>query len=199
MSATITIPTNNTRSIDNDAEPGVHQAFDRPELHALLRPGRVLWNASELRDLVTTVASGFAGELADLTTFVREHRWWARLALTEGVELWLLTWLPGQGTEPHDHGGASGAFTMIRGDLHEDYRYPGRPVRSRAREYGGTVAFAAGRAHQLRNVRLTPAASVHAYSPPLVQMREYASLADIPDSIPPLPAPTVRIEHREPA
>lgn len=182
-----TIPTNNTWPIGNDPDLGVHKAFDRPDLHALLHPGRVLWTAAELRYLVTTVASRFAGELAALTTFEREHRWWARLALTQGVELWLLTWLPGQGTEPHDHGGASGAFTMIRGDLHEDYRYPRRPVRSRAREQGSAVAFGAGRAHQLRNVRLTPAASVHAYSPPLVPTRQYASLADIPDSIPPLP------------
>lgn len=193
------IPTNNTWKIENESEPGVHQAFDRPELHALLHHERVLWNASELRHLVTSVASTFAGEFGGLMTFERERRWWARLALTQGVELWLLTWLPGQGTEPHDHGGASGAFTMIRGDLHEDYRYPRRPVRSRVREHGSAVAFGAGRAHQLRNVRLAPAASVHAYSPPLVPTREYASLADIPASIPPLPAPTVRIRHREPA
>lgn len=194
-----TIPTNYTWSLGNDSEPGVHHAFDRPEMHALLHPERVLWQASELRDLVTTVASRFAVDLAELMSFERTHRWWARLALTDGVELWLLTWLPGQGTEPHDHGGASGAFTMIRGDLHEDYRYPGRPVRSRAREHGSTVGFGAGRAHQLRNVRLAPAASVHAYSPPLVPTREYASLADIPESIPPLPAHTVRIKQREPA
>ncbi|MBO0827547.1 MAG: cysteine dioxygenase family protein [Streptosporangiales bacterium] len=199
MSVTLTIPTNNTWAIDNDAELGVHQAFDRPEVHALLRPERLLWNASELRELVTTVASRFAGELAELTKFEREHRWWARLALTEGVELWLLTWLPGQGTEPHDHGGASGAFTTIRGNLHEDYRYPRRPVRSRSRAQGSAIGFGAGRAHQLRNVQLAPAASVHAYSPPLVPTREYASLADIPDSIPPLPAPIVRIKPSEPA
>jgi hypothetical protein len=31
------------------------------------------------------------------------------------------------------------------------------------------------------------AATVHAYSPPLVPTREYASLWDIPASIPPLP------------
>ena len=30
---------------------------------------------------------------------------------------------------------------------------------------------------------------MHAYSPPLVPTREYASLRDIPDHIPPLPPP----------
>jgi hypothetical protein len=39
------------------------------------------------------------------------------------------------------------------------------------------------------------AASVHAYSPPLVPTREYASLADIPQEIPPLPAQRLPLEQ----
>jgi hypothetical protein len=52
---------------------------------------------------------------------------WARLALTGGVELWLLVWLPGQQTTPPDHGVASGSFTVLQGELTEEYRYPGGP------------------------------------------------------------------------
>ncbi len=33
-------------------------------------------------------------------------RHWARLPAPSGVDLWLLTWLPAQGTELHDHGQA---------------------------------------------------------------------------------------------
>ena len=32
---------------------------------------------------------------------------------------WLLSWLPGQGTGLHDHGGSAGAFAVVRGTLHE--------------------------------------------------------------------------------
>jgi hypothetical protein len=39
---------------------------------------------------------------------------WARLALTGGVELWLLLWLPGQQTTPPDHGVASGSFAVLQ-------------------------------------------------------------------------------------
>ncbi|MET0415887.1 MAG: cysteine dioxygenase, partial [Actinoplanes sp.] len=42
--------------------------------------------------------------------FNPSERWYHRLALTDDHEVWLLTWLPGQGTELHDHGGSAGAF-----------------------------------------------------------------------------------------
>ncbi|MER6799511.1 cysteine dioxygenase, partial [Amycolatopsis mediterranei] len=42
--------------------------------------------------------------------------------------------------------------------------------------------------HQVTGLGDRPSASVHAYSPPLVATREYATLADVPPEIPPLPA-----------
>jgi cysteine dioxygenase type I len=145
------------------------------------------WTARQLHDLITHVASAHAGPLLDVVRFASPRRWWARLALTEEVELWLLSWLPGQHTEPHDHGGASGAFAVVLGELSETYRYPRAEVGRRQHVTGSTLGFGPGRAHQMWNTALAKAASVHAYSPPLVPTREYASLLDIPDEIPPLP------------
>lgn len=133
------------------------------------------------------MSATFGDALLDSVRFASPTRWWQRLALTEEVEVWLLSWLPGQHTEPHDHGGASGAFTVVLGELSETYRYPGGPVRSRSHATGSAVGFGAGRAHQMWNTGREKAASVHAYSPPLVPTREYASLLDIPAEIPPLP------------
>jgi predicted metal-dependent enzyme (double-stranded beta helix superfamily) len=158
-----------------------------PSLAGLVRPHRPLWSPDRLRDLVTTVATSHGTELLDRVKFASPQRWWARLALTEEVELWLLSWLPGQRTEPHDHGGASGAFTVVLGELSETYRYPREQVAHRTHGAGSAVGFGAGRAHQVWNTSFGKAASVHAYSPPLVPTREYASLHDIPDEIPPLP------------
>lgn len=158
----------------------------------LVRPQSPLWTAAELRDLVVAVSTDFGPALLDSARFASPRRWWARLALTAEVELWLLSWLPGQHTAPHDHGGASGAFSVVLGELSESYRYPGGSIGHRSHGTGSTIGFGAGRAHQVWNVGRTKAASVHAYSPPLVPTRNYASLADLPAEIPPLPAGTTR-------
>lgn len=165
----------------------IHPQLTDPLLEDLLHPRRQLWTARELADLTQTVTTELTGPVRALLRFDEERRWWARLALTGGVELWLLSWLPGQHTKPHDHGGASGAFTVLQGELAEEYRYPGGPIRRRTHVAGDGIGFGAGRAHQMTGAGNAPAASVHAYSPPLVATREYVTLADVPAEIPPLP------------
>src|SRR5213075_806411 len=98
-------------------------------IESLVRSRGPVWTPSELRDLVTTVSVSFGSALLDQVRFASPQRWWSRLALTEEVEVWLLSWLPGQHTAPHDHGGASGAFTVALGQLSETYRYPGSDIR----------------------------------------------------------------------
>lgn len=164
----------------------VHPEVSSPLLLDLLRPERDRWSPRELRDLTSTVAAELATPLLGVLRYGHSERWWARLALTSGVELWLLSWLPGQGTGPHDHGGAAGSFTVLLGELAEDYRYPGGPIRGLGHTVGSAIGFGAGRAHDLRNSSAAPAASVHAYSPPLVDTRKYASLLDVPAEIPAL-------------
>jgi predicted metal-dependent enzyme (double-stranded beta helix superfamily) len=165
----------------------VSTSLDTLSVSALVRSRGPQWSPTELRELVETVGADLRGTLLDQVRFASPRRWWARLALTEEVELWLLSWLPGQHTAPHDHGGAFGAFSVVLGSLTEHYRYPGGTIGKREHETGSALGFGAGRAHQVWNTGLAKAASVHAYSPPLVPTREYASLSAIPDVIPPLP------------
>ena len=162
-----------------------------PGLRDTLRPERALWTPAELRALTTHVAAELTTALSEVLRYTEPRRWWARLALTDGVELWLLSWLPGQQTAPHDHGGAAGSFTVLTGEIAESYRYPNGPIRVQRHLAGTSIGFGAGRAHQVSNVSTEGAATVHAYSPPLVETREYTSLRDIPGEIPPLPAPRV--------
>ncbi|MBB5805512.1 hypothetical protein F4560_005280 [Saccharothrix ecbatanensis] len=177
------------------ARADLHPKLDVRFLRDLIHPERDLWTPRELRELTSAVASELTTPLLDILDFDPDRRWWARLGLTGGVELWLLSWLPGQGTEPHDHGGAAGSFSVLTGELAEDYRYPGGPIRSASRPVGSVLGFGAGRAHQVVNRGAVGAASVHAYSPPLVPTREYASLADVPHEIPPLPARRLPLEQ----
>jgi hypothetical protein len=167
-------------------EIDTHPDVSNQLLLDLVHPDRLHWTPRELRDLTSTVASEFTTPLLDVLRFQSDRRWWARLALTGGVELWLLSWLPGQGTGPHDHGGAAGAFTVLIGELDEDYRYPSGPIRHLDHTVGNAIGFGAGRAHDLRNTSTTPTASVHAYSPPLVPTRKYRTLNDVPAVIPAL-------------
>lgn len=142
----------------------------------VIHPERSRWTPNQLRYLTSTVVAELMAPLLDMLQFVPDQRWWARLALTGGVELWLLSWMPGQGTKPHDHGGASGAFTVLLGQLTEDYRGRDGSIRTRSCLAGATFGFGPQWSHQLRNLGALDAASVHAYSPPLRPIKEYASL-----------------------
>ncbi|NIH78930.1 cysteine dioxygenase [Amycolatopsis viridis] len=174
-----------TQSVLRPSE--IHPRLAGTELDELLHPERLIWTPTQLAGLTRTVTLDLGERIAEFLHFDQDRRWWARLALTEGLELWVLTWLPGQGTAPHDHGGAAGSFTVLRGELAEEYRYPGGPVRQRVHVAGDGIGFGAGRAHRVTGAAAGGSASIHAYSPPLVPTREYASLDDVPAEIPPLP------------
>ncbi|GLZ43320.1 cysteine dioxygenase family protein [Actinokineospora sp. NBRC 105648] len=167
----------------------IHPRFDQPLLRELVAPRDPLWTPRELRDLTATVTTELRAKLVDTVRFSSPKRWWTRLAVTDEVELWLLSWLPGQGTAPHDHGGAAGSFTVLLGELAETYRYPSGPIRHQLHGHDSSIGFGQGRAHLVQNLGTANAASVHAYSPPLVPTREYASLRDVPDELPGLPLP----------
>ena len=87
------------------------------------------------------------------------------------AQVWLLSWLPGQGTDLHDHGGSAGAFAVVRGTLHEEVG---------ARE--GATGLAAGRVrhfgphhvHRVTNSGTEAAVSVHVYTPRLTVMNTYS-------------------------
>ena len=94
-----------------------------------------------------------------------------------GTQVWLLSWLPGQGTDLHDHGSSAGAFAVARGTLTE------RVIAARSREavQQSTTDLAAGRVryfgphhvHQVSNSLTEPAVSVHVYAPALRWMNTY--------------------------
>jgi predicted metal-dependent enzyme (double-stranded beta helix superfamily) len=46
-------------------------------------------------------------------------RWYERIHLDDSHEVWVISWLPGQATGFHDHGGSAGAFTVVWGTLAE--------------------------------------------------------------------------------
>ncbi len=100
-------------------------------------------------------------------------RWYDRIHAGDGYDVWLISWLPGQATGFHDHGGSAGAFALAWGILEEH-----RAGISIAIGPGQAREIAPDIVHDVRNTSAAPAVSVHAYSPPLAAMTRYDSGSD---------------------
>ena len=138
--------------------------------------GRGDWPVGDLARLTRLLAADAAPALRAEAVHDPVERWYLRLALTEHVEVWLLTWTPGQATRPHDHGGASGSYTVLDGVLTESWRDgPGATHRA-VRPHGTGSAFGPDRVHVVANRGSRNATSVHAYSPPLLPLGESLAL-----------------------
>ncbi len=125
-----------------------------------------------------------AGQVAlwePLITYDPVSRYYARLVAERDFEAWLLTWVPGQGTEWHDHGGSAGAFVTVRGTLTEEHAnvsQVGPPrIEPGVRELstGSLRAFGTKHLHRVTNNAVEPAVSLHVYSPALVEMNQYVA------------------------
>jgi hypothetical protein len=147
----------------------------RPISSASVQPGQFL-GARQLADVVRRLAAS----PAEWLTRVRLNpagRWYERIHLDDSHEVWVISWLPGQATGFHDHGGSVGAFAVVWGTLMERRVAGGvltgqilaKPVGA-----GGSRAFGPRYIHDVRNAAASAVAvSVHAYSPPLTVMTRY--------------------------
>jgi predicted metal-dependent enzyme (double-stranded beta helix superfamily) len=138
--------------------------------------GRQL-SLAELR----AVVAQYADRVRDgqyVAEYHTEDRYHVRIHQDDDVDVWLISWTTEQGTELHDHGGSSGAFTVVSGTLTE-YVWSGPRHDARGmlvndqRRVGDTVAFGPAYVHDVRNHQVPPAVSVHAYSPPISLMHFY--------------------------
>lgn len=153
---------------------------------------------------------------ADLLAFVRgtaadaeliaslpldpEGRTWVRLEGPGGSEAWLIGWPPGTGTGWHDHAESVGAFLTAAGELKENSLAARLPAdgwktlelaeeidRQRRLPAGTGRGFGRHHVHEVLNESTEEhAISVHAYYPPLPQIRRYSRTGQI-----------LRLEHVE--
>ncbi|WP_079064583.1 cysteine dioxygenase [Streptomyces sp. NRRL F-4489] len=122
---------------------------------------------------------------APLVRYDATTRWYHRLRTVPagpgagqaplGYEVWLLSWLPGQGSGRHDHGPSSGVLTVLEGELTEHGPNGTRVLSAagaagRGRERERERVFAPGYVHEVVNDALVPAVSLHVYFPGLTEM-----------------------------
>jgi predicted metal-dependent enzyme (double-stranded beta helix superfamily) len=148
-----------------DLRPYAHPSVANARgLAGVLAP-RSRWSERDLTKLTRQFATRAAEELHQTARFDPIDRWRLLLARTEQVEVWLLTWTPWQGTGPHEHGGAAGAYTVLLGELTATWRDDRGRSRQAVRAAGSSASFAADQVHALSNRGTIEAISVHAYSP----------------------------------
>jgi len=141
------------------------------------RPSSTALTTAELAELVQSIAAS-PEQWRHLVQFDPDERWWTRLPGPEGVDVWLLSWLDSQGTEPHDHGDSSAAFTIVAGTLTEFRPADRGGLVAQELAAGRTQTVLPGQIHDVLNRAAEPAVSIHAYSPPLVRMTYYRATAD---------------------
>ncbi|MGV9285685.1 cysteine dioxygenase [Streptomyces sp. NPDC003730] len=141
---------------------------------------------AELLDFVRRAAADT--ELIDSLPLDPEGRTWVRLAGPGGSEAWLIGWPPGTGTGWHDHADSVGAFVTAVGELTENALAARLPSdgwktlelsdgvdRQRRLTAGKGRAFGRHHVHEVLNESSGHhAVSVHAYYPPLPQIRRYS-------------------------
>ncbi|MGW5704428.1 cysteine dioxygenase [Amycolatopsis japonica] len=137
-----------------------------PENPALRHPVRVALEFAADRD-----------RWRHLLRYDPDERFSALVDADELQEIWLMSWLPGQHTDLHDHEFAAGAFTVVSGKLSETVARraaDGRAVTElHSLSEGQSRVFGPGYIHEVRNDGPDPAVSVHVYRHRPRAMRPY--------------------------
>lgn len=136
--------------------------------HLLQAPREHLSTVADFVGLARSIAAD-RSQWEHLVEYDATSRWYHRLRTGPGYEVWLLSWVPGQGSGLHDHGRSSGVLTVLEGALTE------RTERgTRALSAGAQRVFAPGYVHEVVNDSLDPAISLHVYYPGLTEMPMHA-------------------------
>ncbi|MGW3109074.1 cysteine dioxygenase [Streptomyces sp. NPDC001100] len=139
--------------------------------HLLRAPREHPATVAEFVGLARSIAADRA-QWEHLVEYDATTRWYHRLSTGPGYEVWLLSWVPGQGSGLHDHGPSSGVLTVLDGTLTE------RTERgTRALGAGAQRVFAPGYVHEVVNDTFEPAISLHVYFPGLTEMPMHTACA----------------------
>ncbi|MFG2985396.1 cysteine dioxygenase [Streptomyces sp. NPDC048258] len=169
----------NSAATPANTESDLQIAGDILAVQHLLQPAREHpATVAEFAGLARSIAEDRAS-WEHLVRYDATTRWYHRLRTGPGYEVWLLSWVPGQGSGRHDHGASSGVLTVLDGELTEHH------TRGRlALGAGSQRVFAPGYAHEVVNDSLEGAVSLHVYFPGLTEMPMHSCSPARPESVP---------------
>lgn len=96
-------------------------------------------------------------------------RRWTLAEETATYQAWIIAWPAGAGLGLHDHSGSAAAIHVADGQLRERYTTDSG-LTVRWIDNGSTVQLPHDHIHEVVNVGSLEAISVHAYSPPILDM-----------------------------
>jgi hypothetical protein len=102
-----------------------------------------------------------------------ERRRYRLMLEDERLDIWVLSWMPGQATGFHDHERSHVALTALQGAVLERQIRLGEAAIERELVPGSVQPGPAGYIHSVRHGSGAPAVTLHAYSPPLVRVGQY--------------------------
>jgi len=132
------------------------------------------------RDELETLVHQLAGDperWRELVGFSDEDRVFVSLYRDDYVDVWLLCWTPLNDTGWHDHDISSGAVRVVQGALMESNPRIGGEAAVRVVQAGETFSFGPDHIHRLTGEE-QHSVSIHAYSPPLWRLGQYAITGD---------------------
>jgi DNA-binding SARP family transcriptional activator len=161
-------------------ELGTSPGAELRDLHSrLLRDGNdtparrpVALTATELRRLTSSLASA-RERWEHLVRHDPAQRVFELIDRTAEVEAWLICWMPGHDSGPHDHDISSGAITVVDGELTEErltWGVSATPVRYKRFE---TFDFGPTDIHRVYHSGAEPSTALHVFSPPLRGLGAY--------------------------
>lgn len=134
-------------------------------------PGRDL-DEAELLQLASSVASD-PGRWRQHVAFSDDQRHYVSLHRDTHVDVWVLCWTPENDTGWHDHDISSGAVAVSQGRLTEHNLAIETPRLHTTIGAGTVYSFGPDHIHRLTGLD-AGSVSIHAYSPPLWRMGQYA-------------------------
>jgi quercetin dioxygenase-like cupin family protein len=140
----------------------------------------VTWSALPARDLEPEELRALVDELAerpelweDHVAFAGDERHYVSLRRDDHVDVWVLCWTPESDTGWHDHDLSAGAVRIVRGALVESAPRIGGEPAERIVAAGASFSFGPDHIHRLSGHEHR-SVSLHAYSPPLWRLGQYA-------------------------
>jgi len=143
-------------------------------LHGGDTPARrsVALSAPELRRLASSLASSrHAWE--HLVRHDPAQRVFELIARTAEVEAWLICWMAGHDSGPHDHDISSGAITVADGELTEERLTWGASTAAVRYSRFETFDFGPTDIHRVYHSGAEPSTAIHIFSPPLRGLGAY--------------------------
>jgi len=130
-----------------------------------------IMEAPELVELTRRIAA--TGAWRDYLVESHEYRDYRLVFENEFTDIWVLSWLPGQTTGFHDHDISQVGITVLQGAVRESHMRMGAESTSHVMRAGQSQQGPYGYIHQVAHEEGELAASLHAYSPPLLRVGQY--------------------------